>query len=129
MGWRAPGDLRDGPGDDRAPAPAGDGPEVVGDGRCEDGVEDRAVAAREDHPGPSGCGDDCVIALSGVTRRFDELLAVDDVTLSVARGTILGLIGPSGSGKTTTVRTMTGSLRPRWRSCSASTWGSRSSAA
>ena len=112
MGWRAPGDPRERPGDDRVPAPAGNGPEVVGDGRGENCAENREVAGRGDHPAPFGRGDDCVIALSGVTRRFDELLAVDDVTLSVARGTILGLIGPSGSGKTTTIRTMTGSLAP-----------------
>ena len=107
MGWRAPEDPREEPGDDLAPAPTVDGPEVVV-GRA----EDRAVAGREDDSAPPGCGDDCVIALSGVTRRFDELLAVDHVTLSVARGTILGLIGPSGSGKTTTIRTVTGSLAP-----------------
>jgi len=104
MGWRAPEDPREEPGDDLATAPTVDGPEVVG--------VDRAVAGREDDSAPPGCGDDCVIALSGVTRRFDELLAVDHVTLSVARGTILGLIGPSGSGKTTTIRTVTGSLAP-----------------
>ena len=112
MGWRAPGEARDEPGDDLAPAPTRDGRDVAGEGRAEDGAENRAVPGREDHQGPSGCGDGCVIALSGVTRRFDDLLAVDDVTLSVARGTILGLIGPSGSGKTTTIRTMTGSLAP-----------------
>jgi ABC-2 type transport system ATP-binding protein len=47
-----------------------------------------------------------------VTRRFNGLTAVDDVTLQVAPGTILGLIGPSGSGKTTTVRMLTGTLEP-----------------
>jgi ABC-2 type transport system ATP-binding protein len=112
MGWRASGNPRDEPGADRAPASTRDGREVVGEGRAEDGAENRAVARREDHQGASGCGADCVIALSGVTRRFGELLAVDDVTLSVDTGTILGLIGPSGSGKTTTIRTMTGSLAP-----------------
>jgi ABC-2 type transport system ATP-binding protein len=52
------------------------------------------------------------ISMRGVTRRFNGLTAVDDVTLDVAEGTILGLIGPSGSGKTTTVRMLTGILAP-----------------
>ncbi len=55
---------------------------------------------------------DPVIAMSGVTRRFDGLTAVHDMSLQVMPGTILGLIGPSGSGKTTTIRMLTGTLRP-----------------
>ena len=60
----------------------------------------------------SQTGPDPIIAMSGVTRQFDGLTAVNDVTLQVMPGTILGLIGPSGSGKTTTVRMLTGTLRP-----------------
>lgn len=47
-----------------------------------------------------------------VTRTFGELRAVDDISLNVPAGTILGLIGPSGSGKTTAIRTLTGALEP-----------------
>jgi ABC-2 type transport system ATP-binding protein len=43
-----------------------------------------------------------------LTRRYDQTLAVDGLTLQVRQGTILGLIGPSGSGKTTTIRLLTG---------------------
>jgi ABC-2 type transport system ATP-binding protein len=43
---------------------------------------------------------------------FGGLAAVRDLTLSVASGTILGIIGPSGSGKTTTIRLLTGGLTP-----------------
>ncbi len=50
--------------------------------------------------------------MAGVTRRFDDLTAVRDVSLRVERGTILGLIGPSGSGKTTVIRMLTGTLEP-----------------
>jgi ABC-2 type transport system ATP-binding protein len=50
--------------------------------------------------------------MSGVSRRFNGLWAVKDVTMAVSAGSILGLIGPSGSGKTTTVRLLTGTLRP-----------------
>jgi ABC-2 type transport system ATP-binding protein len=55
---------------------------------------------------------EAIISMSGVSRRFDELWAVRDIGIQVAAGTILGLIGPSGSGKTTTIRMLTGSLRP-----------------
>jgi ABC-2 type transport system ATP-binding protein len=45
-----------------------------------------------------------------VSRSFGDVQAVQDVSLEVQRGTILGVIGPSGSGKTTLVRMMTGVL-------------------
>ena len=47
-----------------------------------------------------------------VMRRFGNVNAVDNVSLEVPAGTILGLIGPSGSGKTTMVRMLTGTLAP-----------------
>jgi ABC-2 type transport system ATP-binding protein len=52
------------------------------------------------------------ISLLHVTRRFGEVVAVNDVSFELAQGTILGLIGPSGSGKTTILRMLTGSLAP-----------------
>lgn len=51
-----------------------------------------------------------VIVMDEVTRRFNGVTAVQDLTLSIERGRILGLIGPSGSGKTTTVRMVAGAL-------------------
>lgn len=53
---------------------------------------------------------DPIISARGVTRVFDDRVAVDDVTFDVLPGTILGVVGPSGSGKTTTVRMLTGTL-------------------
>jgi ABC-2 type transport system ATP-binding protein len=50
--------------------------------------------------------------MENVSRQFGELLAIDRISLTVSRGTILGLIGPSGSGKTTTIRTLTGAIDP-----------------
>jgi ABC-2 type transport system ATP-binding protein len=53
---------------------------------------------------------DPIITARGVTRVFDDRVAVDDVTFDVLPGTILGIVGPSGSGKTTIVRMLTGTL-------------------
>ena len=53
-----------------------------------------------------------VVVMASATRAFGKQPAVDDVSLTIPRGTILGLIGPSGSGKTSTVRLLTGSLAP-----------------
>jgi spermidine/putrescine transport system ATP-binding protein len=52
-------------------------------------------------------GDD-VVTLRGVTKRFDELVAVDRLDLSVRNGEFLALLGPSGCGKTTTLRMIAG---------------------
>jgi len=49
-----------------------------------------------------------VISVRGLTRRFGKRLAVDDVSLDVARGEIVALLGPNGAGKTTTMRIMAG---------------------
>jgi ABC-2 type transport system ATP-binding protein len=52
------------------------------------------------------------IALHNVTKRYGDLTAVDNLTLDVRRGEILGFLGPNGAGKTTTIRILTGFLRP-----------------
>jgi spermidine/putrescine transport system ATP-binding protein len=52
------------------------------------------------------------VELRGVTRRFDDVVAVDRLDLGVRKGEFLSLLGPSGCGKTTTLRLIAGFERP-----------------
>jgi len=47
-----------------------------------------------------------------LTRRFDDILAVDRLNLEVAQGEVLGFLGPNGAGKTTTVRMLAALIQP-----------------
>src|SRR5690348_18255464 len=51
-----------------------------------------------------------MIELMQLRKEYDNLVAVDDLTLSVPQGEIFGLIGPNGAGKTTTIRMAAGLL-------------------
>jgi ABC-type multidrug transport system ATPase subunit len=51
------------------------------------------------------------IELHNVTRRFGDMVAVNDLSFQVQSGEIFGLLGPNGAGKTTTVNLITGLLR------------------
>ena len=53
-----------------------------------------------------------MITLSGLTRKFGPLTAVDDISLTVESGEILGFLGPNGAGKSTAMRIITGFLAP-----------------
>jgi ABC-2 type transport system ATP-binding protein len=53
-----------------------------------------------------------VVTVEGVSRDFGDRTVVRDLDLTIRSGTILGVIGPSGAGKTTTVRMLTGALKP-----------------
>ncbi|MCU1235403.1 MAG: drrA 1, partial [Candidatus Solibacter sp.] len=44
------------------------------------------------------------VQITGVTKSFGDLVAVNDLSLSVPEGSVFGFIGPNGSGKTTTIR-------------------------
>jgi ABC-2 type transport system ATP-binding protein len=52
------------------------------------------------------------ISTEHLTRRFGDLLAVDDVNLRVASGQFFGFLGPNGAGKSTTIKMLTGLLAP-----------------
>jgi ABC-2 type transport system ATP-binding protein len=51
------------------------------------------------------------VQLDHVSKRFGDVIAANDISLHVARGTVLGVIGPSGAGKTTTIRMISGGLQ------------------
>jgi ABC-2 type transport system ATP-binding protein len=61
-----------------------------------------------------------VIAVSHLTRRFGDFVAVDDVSFDVRRGEIFGFLGANGAGKSTTIRMLCGLLRPTSGSASVS---------
>lgn len=56
-------------------------------------------------------GDDAIV-VEGLTRRYGKRVVVDDLSFTVPRGRIVGFLGPNGSGKTTTLRMLTGLVRP-----------------
>jgi ABC-2 type transport system ATP-binding protein len=56
--------------------------------------------------------ENAAIETRGLTRRFGELTAVEDVTLRVAQGQFFGFLGPNGAGKSTTIKMLTGLLEP-----------------
>jgi len=54
----------------------------------------------------------CIVETSGLTRRFKNILAVDDLALRVPVGSVYGFLGPNGAGKTTTIRMLLGLIHP-----------------
>ena len=53
-----------------------------------------------------------IIRVEHLTKRFDDLLAVDDLSFTVHTGEILGLLGPNGAGKTTVIQLLLGLTTP-----------------
>ena len=53
-----------------------------------------------------------VIEARGLTKRYGETVAVNDLSIEVPAGALYGLLGPNGSGKSTTIRMLTGQIRP-----------------
>lgn len=55
---------------------------------------------------------DAAIETNGLARRFDDLVAVDGIDLSIDRGELFSMLGPNGAGKTTTIKMLCCLLRP-----------------
>jgi ABC-type cobalamin/Fe3+-siderophores transport system ATPase subunit len=61
-----------------------------------------------------------MLELQGLTRRYGDLVALDDLSFTVAEDQMFGFVGPNGAGKTTAMRIILGVLAPdagevRWR--------------
>ena len=52
------------------------------------------------------------LTAEGLTRRFGDLVAVNDLTFEVPDGAVIGFVGPNGSGKSTTIRVLLGLIEP-----------------
>ncbi|MCS5510446.1 ABC transporter ATP-binding protein [Curtobacterium flaccumfaciens pv. flaccumfaciens] len=97
-----------------AASPAAASPAAV---RCEvpdavRGVEARTGAGSSHGSEPTSHGARGVLAAQGLSREYDGVLAVDDVSFGLVRGRVLGVIGASGSGKTTLARMLLGLETP-----------------
>ncbi len=81
-------------------------------------MRDREVAGSADDrrrspvvPGDAGAHDP-VVSVSSLTKRYGELVAVDDLSFSLRSGTVTGFFGANGAGKTTTLRLLLGLAEP-----------------
>jgi branched-chain amino acid transport system ATP-binding protein len=68
-------------------------------------IEDPRAVARSEQAG-------VILSAQGIVKRFGGVLAVDEVSIELNNGEILGLIGPNGAGKTTVFEIISGQLRP-----------------
>ena len=53
-----------------------------------------------------------IVETFNLTKRFNDLTAVDHISFSVRKGEIFGFLGPNGAGKTTTIKMLTTLLNP-----------------
>jgi len=83
-------------------------------------IRHRAAAGADGEP--TGAGPACPerggvsdrgLELVGIAVRYGDLVALDDCSLTVRPGRVLGLLGPNGAGKTTAMRCIFGLVRPR----------------
>jgi len=74
-------------------------------------MEDRQTRERPPQA-EEDTGRDVAVRLAGITKRFGEFVAVDDLNLDIYEGEFFSLLGPSGCGKTTTLRMIAGFEEP-----------------
>ncbi|HVM31261.1 MAG TPA: ABC transporter ATP-binding protein [Candidatus Limnocylindrales bacterium] len=91
--------------------PSPETPAGTSGGQAQQPAPASAETANRPHEATDSAPTRAVVELRSVSRAFGDVKAVDDISLAVHPGTILGLIGPSGSGKTTAIRLITGALR------------------
>jgi ABC-2 type transport system ATP-binding protein len=60
----------------------------------------------------SPAADDLAVQACGLTKRFGDRIVVDNLDLSIPRGSVCGFVGPNGAGKTTTIRMLLGLIQP-----------------
>jgi spermidine/putrescine transport system ATP-binding protein len=75
-------------------------------------VQGRKTREHPPEAGEAGSDRDVAVELAGVTKRFGQFVAVDDLTLDIYEGEFFSLLGPSGCGKTTTLRMIAGFEEP-----------------
>jgi ABC-2 type transport system ATP-binding protein len=61
---------------------------------------------------PVGASDGPALSVTGLTKAFGKLKAVEDLTFEMPRGGVIGFVGPNGAGKSTTIRMLLGLIRP-----------------
>jgi ABC-2 type transport system ATP-binding protein len=83
---------------------------VTADGYDAKGVVDGNL--REEAASVHARPRDVVVSVRGLTKRYGELVAVDNLTFSLDAGTLTGFLGPNGAGKTTTLRLLLGLAEP-----------------
>jgi len=62
-------------------------------------------------PDPGGESPEAIVRIEGLTRRFGPKVALNNVSLTVPRGVVFGLVGANGAGKTTLIRHVVGLLK------------------
>ena len=99
-----------------APEPGQDGTDAGTDLEVASGSiappEYEPVAGADLVPVPMPADAGAMLSIRGLTKRFDDTVAVRAIDLDVPAGSIFGIVGPNGAGKTTTLSMITGLLRP-----------------